>query len=102
MRRGRASALACALVVAAAQGASAGHVLDRVKAEGVVRCGASARPGFAAAGEDRITGLAVDLCRAVAVAVLGPRGRVEFRLYAAPRDWGATTTRRPPSSTASR
>ena len=71
------------------QGASAGGVLDRIKAEGVVRCGASARPGFAAAEEGRITGLAVDLCRAVAIAVLGPRGRVEFRLYAVPSDWDA-------------
>jgi general L-amino acid transport system substrate-binding protein len=78
------------LAVASVAPAWAGGVLDRVRAEGIVRCGAAERPGFASAGADgRITGLAVDLCRAVAIAVLGPQGRVGFRLYGSSRDYDA-------------
>lgn len=55
--------------------------LGRVRAENIVRCAAEPRPGFADTGEDgRIAGLAVDLCRAVAIALLGPDGRVAFGL----------------------
>ena len=81
--------LAGALAVAAPGiPAWAGSVLDRVRAEGVVRCGAGERPGFAWAGADgRINGLAVDLCRAVAIAVLGPESRVGLRLYGSSRDY---------------
>ncbi len=82
--------LAGALAVASAAPAWASSVLDRVRAEGIVRCGAGERPGFAWVGADgRITGLAVDLCRAVAIAVLGPEGRVGFQLYDAARDYDA-------------
>jgi len=45
-------------------------------------CGAEPRAGFAdtdSAGQ--ITGVAVDLCRAAAVALIGERARVEFHLY---------------------
>ena len=82
--------LAGALVAASAAPAWAGSVLDRVREGGIVRCGAGERPGFAWVGADgRIAGLAVDLCRAVAIAVLGPEGRVGFQLYGAARDYGA-------------
>ncbi len=65
-------------------------MLDRVRSQGVVRCGAEQRPGVAAvAGDGRIAGLAVDLCRAVAIAVLGPQARVGFRLYGSSRDFDA-------------
>jgi len=77
-------------VLAPGAPAWAGGVLDRVKAQGIVHCGADERPGFAWAGADgRIAGLAVDLCRAVAVAALGPEGRVGFRLYRSSRDYDA-------------
>jgi len=69
---------------------AADAVLDRVRATGVVRCGAEERPGVAApTREEGIGGLAVDLCRAIAVAVLGPGGRVVFRLYDSDRDFAA-------------
>lgn len=58
----------------------AGEVLDGVKSRGVLRCGVSEGiPGFSerdAAGEWR--GLDVDFCRAVAAAVVGNPGRVQF------------------------
>ncbi len=77
-------------VLAPGAPARAGGVLDRVRAQGIVRCGAAERPGFAWAGVDgRIAGLAVDLCRAVAIAVLGPEGRIGFRLYGSSRDYDA-------------
>ncbi len=56
--------------------------LDRVRQNGVVHCGAAARAGVADAGEaGRIGGLAVDLCRALTIAVLGPSGHTEFHIY---------------------
>ncbi len=62
--------------------AVAGPVLDRVRATDTVSCGAQERPGFAEADEEGGTahGLAVDLCRAVTVAVLGPAGRISFTI----------------------
>jgi general L-amino acid transport system substrate-binding protein len=54
-------------------------VLDRVRADHVVRCGAVARPGLA--DLEAPGGLLVDLCRAVAAATLGPSAPVAFRLY---------------------
>ena len=72
-------ALACCALPLAAR---AGAVLDRVRAEGVVHCGATIRPGLAFPARDGTWhGLEVDVCRAVAVAVLGQRARVEFHAY---------------------
>lgn len=51
-----------------------------MRADNTVRCSAEARPAFAAPTKDGIAGIAVDLCRAVAIAVLGPEGRIDFRL----------------------
>ena len=52
--------------------ALAGSVLDRVKARGFIRCGSVERPGLAHNdGHGRCSGLNVDVCRAIAAAVLG-------------------------------
>ncbi len=67
--------------------------LETIRQAGVVHCGAAARPGFADIGENgRITGLGVDLCRAVTIAVLGPTGRSAFRIYASAHDYDAVRT----------
>ncbi len=58
-------------------------MLDRVRAAGAVSCAAEGKPGFADREEETSEpphGLAVDLCRAAAVAVLGPEGRASFTL----------------------
>ena len=78
--------------------ALAGPVLDRVKAASSVTCAAEERPGFAETDEtaetgtnkeEVITGLAVDLCRAVAVAVLGPQAKIVFTLLDSAKDFDA-------------
>ena len=78
--------------------AVAGPVLDRVKAANSVACASEERPGFAEAAEtvktvtgqeEAIAGLAVDLCRAVAVAVLGPHGKIVFTLLDSVKDFDA-------------
>lgn len=69
--------IAVLLILAAAHGALAGEVLDRVRRDSVVRCTARERPAVAVPRPDGgIDGLAVDLCRAVAIAALGRGGRV--------------------------
>jgi general L-amino acid transport system substrate-binding protein len=77
-----------ALLCAIGAGAQAGAVLDRVKANGMVRCGAVERPGIAAVGENGAwQGLAVDVCRAVAAAVLGAPDKVSFDEYETPKQY---------------
>ena len=62
--------------------------LARVRAEGVVRCGSAIRPGLAFPAVDHSWhGLHVELCHAVAAAVLGDGGRVEFNGYALQHDF---------------
>lgn len=57
--------------------------LDEVRAAGVLHCGGVPRPGLAGPiAEGGMAGLEVDLCRAVAAAVLGDGARVEFHPYA--------------------
>jgi len=78
--------LVCCSVVDAA----AGSVAERVKARGYVRCGGVGRPGLASKdGHGRWAGLEVDVCRAVAVAVLGSPDRIEYRSYETPKDFDA-------------
>ena len=85
--------LLLAALLAGPAAAQAG-ILDQVKAAGVLHCGAAARAGFADAAEDgRVTGLAVDLCRALTIAVLGPRGTAAFRIYGSERDFAAAPGR---------
>ncbi len=90
----RAGLVACTALVSVGTGsvgpALAGVVLDRVKAANSVACGAEERAGIAEKNEDgTIGGLAVDLCRAVAVAVLGPKGGIVFTLIDSDRDFDA-------------
>jgi general L-amino acid transport system substrate-binding protein len=68
--------------------ATAGAVLDRVRAAGAVSCAAEERPGFAEVQDEDPGpphGLAVDLCRAMAVAVLGPDGKASVTVLESAR-----------------
>ena len=67
--------------------AHAGSVLDRVRANHVVRCGATARPGLA--DGEKGAGVFTDLCRAISAAVLGPTAPSAFNVYAADVDFDA-------------
>jgi len=70
--------------------AHAGSVVERVKARGNVRCGSVERPGLASiSANGRWTGLTVDVCRAVAAAVLGSPDRIEYHVYESPKDFDA-------------
>ena len=73
-------ASAAALLLTAAQAVPAGATLDAVKARGYLQCGVNTGlPGFSNADEKgNWTGLDVDLCRAVAAAVLGDANKVQF------------------------
>jgi general L-amino acid transport system substrate-binding protein len=60
--------------------AKAQTVHDRVREEKILYCGADLRPGFFDIERDgKASGLAVDICRALAVAVVGPSGRIVFQ-----------------------
>ena len=63
--------------------ARAGPIVERIKADGVMRCGGVSRPGLVGQSPDGRTaaGLYLDLCRAIAAALLGPDGRIEFYPY---------------------
>jgi general L-amino acid transport system substrate-binding protein len=62
--------------------AHAGPIADRIKASGVIRCGAAPRPGLLNASADGSpSGLYLDLCRAIGAALLGGDGRIEFHPY---------------------
>ena len=80
LRRGR-LAVPLALAIVAAVGdvgaGAAGATLDRVRAAGVIHCGAAPRPGLIEASAQGATGLLVDLCRAIGVAAAGPSVKVE-------------------------
>jgi general L-amino acid transport system substrate-binding protein len=78
-RLNRAALIAALLIFAGSCDASAGQVLDRVRRTNVMRCSAAERPVVAVSSPDGgIDGLAVTLCRAVAIAVLGRDGRISF------------------------
>ncbi len=68
--------------LAVASAANARSILDTVRARGFVQCASIARPGLAerdAKGE--WSGLEVEICRAVATAVLGPSARIAYHAY---------------------
>jgi len=68
----------------------AGPVSERVKARGTVRCGSSRRPGLADTdARGSWTGLHVDVCRAIAAAVLGSADRIEYHEYETPKQFDA-------------
>ncbi|MGA7178755.1 MAG: hypothetical protein WBX11_04095 [Thiobacillaceae bacterium] len=70
--------------------AQAGSVTDRIKARGYVRCGAAVRPGLAfTVGKGRWLGLEVDVCRAVATALVGSPDRITFSQYDTPKQYDA-------------
>jgi general L-amino acid transport system substrate-binding protein len=70
-------------MLASAPFARAGPVIDRIRAEGVIRCGGVPRPGLVGPSPDgrAASGLYLDLCRAIGAALLPPEGRIEFRVY---------------------
>jgi general L-amino acid transport system substrate-binding protein len=83
MRRPASSHAPLALLLAAAllpTAAHAGKTLDAVKARGEVVCGVNtSAPGFSAVdSQGKWVGLDVDVCRAVAAAVLGDGAKVKF------------------------
>lgn len=68
-------ALALALLVVPAQG----QTLAQLHRTGVLHCAAEPRAGFAEVDDDGTArGLAVDLCKAVAIATIGPGARIDF------------------------
>ncbi|MCH7912659.1 MAG: transporter substrate-binding domain-containing protein, partial [Deltaproteobacteria bacterium] len=71
--------LAVVLLMASSP-ANAGATLDAVKAKGFVQCGVNqGLPGFSNPDEKgNWVGLDVDVCRAVAAAVLGDASKVKF------------------------
>lgn len=77
-------------VPGAGEGAAAGSVVRKLEARGVVRCGGVPRPGLAEMdGRGRWSGLEVDVCRAIAAAVLGSPDRIEYHGYWTPAQFGA-------------
>ena len=70
--------------------AQAGSVIKRVKEHNVVRCGSVERTGLATEAEPGgWSGLNVDVCRAIAAAVLGSSDRIEYHQYETPKDFDA-------------
>jgi general L-amino acid transport system substrate-binding protein len=75
---------------APAAGAQPASVAERVKARGTVRCGSVERPGLAQQdGKGQWRGLGVDVCRAVAAAVLGSPEKFSYRTYETPKEFDA-------------
>lgn len=86
--------LALSIVCCSISNAVAGSVVERVRKRGVVRCGGVARPGLAICdGRGGWTGLEVDVCRAVADALLGSPDRIEFHTYDTPGEFDAVRNR---------
>jgi general L-amino acid transport system substrate-binding protein len=73
-------AIAAALLAAFTGTAQAGKTLDAIKARGQLVCGTNpSLPGFAAAdSQGNWTGMDVDVCKAIAAAVLGDATKVKW------------------------
>ncbi|WGV26530.1 hypothetical protein [Halotia branconii] len=70
--------------------AEASSVIERVKARHLVRCGSVERPGLATETQPGVwSGLNVDVCRAIAAAVLGSPDRIEYHKYETDKDFDA-------------
>ena len=70
-------------------------VAERVKARGSVRCGSVERPGLAQQdGNGRWHGLEVDVCRAIAAAVLGSPDKFAYQTYETPKEFDAVREQR--------
>ncbi len=87
----KALGLAVSLALVSASSVQAGPVLDAVKARGQVVCGVNtAAPGFAGAdSKGEWKGLDVDVCRAVAAAVLGDSTKTKFVPLSSPQRFTA-------------
>jgi general L-amino acid transport system substrate-binding protein len=73
-----------------ALGSEDGGVVAEIERRGVLRCGVSYNPGFAANDKaGRPIGFMVDLCRALAAAVLGKADAVEIRRLSKPQEFAA-------------
>ncbi len=80
--------LALLLLSAVSAPGAFGATVDRVRAAGVLHCGGVPRPGLASPSDDgEMAGLEVDLCRAIAAAVLGDGAKAEFHPYALGQDF---------------
>jgi general L-amino acid transport system substrate-binding protein len=81
MRLFMSAAAAMAAVVLGAGGASAGPVLDAVKARGQLICGVgTGTAGFMLAdSQGKWKGLSVDICRAVSAAIFGDADKVRYQ-----------------------
>src|SRR5208283_2056922 len=67
---------------------SAESIVERVEERGVLYCGGVARPGLAEQnGQAGWHGLEIDICRAIAAAVLNSPNKVEFHAYATETDF---------------
>jgi len=63
-------------------------IVERVEERGVLHCGGVARPGLAEqSGQAGWHGLEIDICRAIAAAVLNSPSKVEFHAYATEADF---------------
>lgn len=77
--------LTCQAASPAKQGSP---ILSRIHARGAVACGAVERPGLAENdGQGHWRGLEVDICRAIATAVLGSPERIVFSDYGSPAEF---------------
>jgi general L-amino acid transport system substrate-binding protein len=89
-RLGAVAGLSILLLGAARDPLLAQGSIDRIGAKHILRCDAEARPGLAELQNDgKMTGLAVDLCRAIAIAAVGPAARVEMSLHRADNEFDA-------------
>lgn len=76
--------------------AQAQGVLAHLHDTGTVTCAAEQRPGLAAPdAQGRLAGLALELCRAVAVAVLGPEGKAVFQVAGSQEEFAAIAAKPP-------
>jgi general L-amino acid transport system substrate-binding protein len=92
----RGVALSLPLICAVFGGSSVyGGTIEHVKAEGVVQCGSAERPGLAEPDRSGRSGawrgLNVEICHAIAVAVLGSAGRIEFHRTETQQDFDAVS-----------
>lgn len=78
---------ACLAANTAPKAADGSSILDQVKKQGYVQCGSVSRPGLADAEKNEWHGLEVEMCRAVAIATLGPDARFAYHEYESERDF---------------
>ncbi len=84
----RVAVLVTALAVARPGPASAQLTLEGIRSQGFVRCGSVQRPGLAQRdGAGRWSGLHVEICRAVAAALLGHGAAIAFHAYESERSF---------------